>query len=117
MTPFRRPHKATWRLAFFASHGALAITLHVALLDLLPLIVQFAASAHAQKKFGAALFEVQLERHQRQALLVRLAGELTNFATVQQQFSRATWLMIEPVCLSVDRKSTRLNSSHLGISY
>src|SRR5437899_4523746 len=42
------------------------------------------------------------------------AGELL---VLRHLFSRAAWRRRVHLCGSSDRKSTRLNSSHLGISY
>jgi len=44
-------------------------------------------------------------------MIVNGAGDFIKFV--------ALWVILMPVCYSqdVDRKSTRLNSSHLGISY
>src|SRR5437773_9626344 len=69
-------------------------------LQLLALVVQLLRFSERDRDLGDAVLEVQLERDDGEALAARATDQLADL-----------------VCVEEDRKSTRLNSSHITISY
>lgn len=55
----------------------------VGLFEGLALVVAFAAAADSQEHLGASLFEVHLQRHEREPLFVRLGGNAVDLTAVQ----------------------------------
>src|SRR5690606_4369512 len=85
----RRAPEAPLAQAVAVSHGALRLAVVLPLLERLALVVELLASADADLELGAAVEEVQAQRHDRDAALARPDGELVDLRVVQQQLGLA----------------------------
>jgi len=83
--------------------------------------VKLATAAEAQKNLGLPLLEVELERHEREPLLLGPHSKLADLAAVHEQLALAARLMIELVGLHVFWNITAdepdLASLDLGIGF
>lgn len=70
-------------------------------LEFLPLVIKVATLRQADANLDAASQEVNVERNQREALLLGTFSELVKFAFVNQQLARTLRLMIHQIGLRV----------------
>ena len=76
-------------------------------LDGFAAVVEFLALGKPELYLGmTALGEVDAERHEGEALLLRLAHQLVDFFLVQEQFSGSGWIMIHDVAMAVGTDMT-----------
>src|SRR3990167_3012274 len=81
----RRPHR-THASAAATFHGALHLALAFAVLDGVALVMLSLALGQGNFAFHKAVFPVQIERHQRVALLLDLADQALDIVFLEQQF-------------------------------
>src|SRR5919112_6743697 len=72
-----------------ARRGALHLALHLPLLDRLALVADVLAARERYLDLRARALEVEPRRHEREALLARLADQAVDLAPVHQQLARA----------------------------
>src|SRR5690606_26737347 len=97
----RRVPDASLAQAVAVGHGALSLAVVLPLLERLALVVELLASADADLELGAAVEEVQAQRHDRDAALARPDGELVDLRVVQQQLALAARSVVGPRPLGV----------------
>src|SRR6187402_649670 len=82
-----------------AAIGLAQFAFGVGRLERLPFVVEVFAARHGQLHFCTPFFEVHPERHQREPLVGRLAGELLDLTLMQQELARSLRLVVEVVGL------------------
>jgi hypothetical protein len=95
--------------------------LGVALANRLALIVQFLGARQRDRDLGDAIFEVQLQRHQRQAFRGRAADQFADFAFVEQQLAGARGRRVVVTARTVGRNAEafdpQLAIAHVGVRF
>src|SRR4051794_5257827 len=97
-----------------AAHGAVDLPGGVAGGERLPLVVGALAAGESDLYLRLAVLEVERQRHERQAALLRLPDELRDLLAVQQQLARAARLVVGPRALVVLR-DVRVLEPHLAV--
>ena len=82
---------------------ALQLAAHVALGDGAPLVVRLLAARDAELQLGHPVADVEAQRHQGQALGLRLPDQLGDLVPMQQQLPGPRRLVIVAVALLVGR--------------
>lgn len=77
--------------------GAFHFPLRFGFLLRLALVVQLFALGDTEFDLRSAVLEIDLQRHQREALLRRFAGKPVDLPAMQQQFPDTLWFVIEPI--------------------
>src|SRR4051812_28151899 len=98
-----------------AAHGTVDLPGGVAGGERLPLVVGALAASESDLHLRLAVLEVERQRHERQAALLRLPDELRDLGAVQQQLARATRLVVGPRALVVLR-DVRVVQPHLAVA-
>ena len=70
-------------------------------LQVLTLVIGMLAGSQCQFKFGLAMLEIDLERHQGKALLPGLAEQLHDLSLMHQQLARTQRIVIEDISLFI----------------
>ena len=79
----------------------LRLALHGLLLEIVPLVIEFFASGQADLYFDAAVFEVDLKRHEGVALGLYLSRQFHDLALMQQEPSSSQGLAVENIALFI----------------
>src|SRR3990172_7789224 len=76
------------------AHLPPGLALDIAALDRLALVVDLLAAPDADLDLREPVLEVELQRDQREPLLLDLPGELRDLAAMQQDLAPALWLVV-----------------------
>src|SRR5436305_13885231 len=104
-----RPPVPTWSRSTGAGklaarfERALHVPVGLALGDVAPLVPHFLAAGEGELDLGAAVLEVELGRHERQAALRDLARQRGELLLVQEQLAVAVRIVVREVSLLVHR--------------
>ncbi len=85
-------------LGEFAGHDSLEVAFVFTVGDGFALVVLGFAFGNGEEDFGAAVFEVELQRNKGDAFLINLAGELVDFAGMGEENAVTLWAMVEVPC-------------------
>src|SRR4051794_28923871 len=83
------------------AQGAVDVATGVLRFEGLALVVELAAPGDAELDLGDAVSEVELQGHERQALLGGLGQEPVDLAAVEQELAGTLGLVVHPVGLEV----------------
>src|SRR5258706_165237 len=97
----RRPDGSS--AALRAALRAIHLAPHVALGDGFALVMRLLAARHAEQELGSALGEVELERNEREPLLLDRLADLFDLGTVEQELALAHRVQVPAVTLLVGR--------------